>query len=94
MLEYSMHQEMKKIRAVNNHLDEVVRSIEESLQISDLHDRRNHLRGVLHYWLGLLFAEGVSHSGDLEVVNEVSKAIIEKLKIENRVLLKRISDSR
>lgn len=89
-----MEREIKKVKAVQHHLDVVVQSIEEALLIPDLKERRVFLKGVVHYWLGHLFAEGMSHAGDLEVVNEVSKKIIERLKREKEVLLKRISQSR
>lgn len=56
----------KKNAAILEHLEQVVADVEQVLEQPDTEARRNYLKGVLFYWLGILFEDGAADIKEFE----------------------------
>lgn len=78
----------KKNAAVLEHLEQVVADIEQILEQPQTASRKNYLKGVLFYWLGVLFEDGSVDSGNLKTALDASVQLTERLKTSNNALKK------
>ncbi len=78
----------KKNAAILEHLEQVVADIEQILEQPQTPSRKNYLKGVLFYWLGVLFEDGSVDSGNLKTALDASISLTERLKSSNDILKK------
>ena len=76
----------RKNTAVLEHIEQVIHDIEQAQAIADESERKAKLKGVLFYWLGIVFDEGQLDSKDLKTALDASMEIIERLKKDNETL--------
>lgn len=76
----------KKNSAVLEHIEHVVSDIENILTQPDTPERRIQLKGILFYWLGILFEDGAVDTANLKIALDTSRALTERLKLSNENL--------
>lgn len=80
----------KRNAAILEHIEHVVTDIERVLEQPDTPERRIYLKGVLFYWLGILFEDGAVDTANLKVALDASKKLTERLKQSNDLLRDKI----
>jgi len=81
---------MKKNAAILEHIEQVVTDIERILEQPETPERRIYLKGVLFYWLGILFEDGAVDTANLKVALEASRKLTERLKHSNEILKEKV----
>lgn len=76
----------KKNASILAHIEQVVQDIELAQDIEDKDERRAKLKGVLFYWLGIVFDDAQMDAKDLKTALDASMEIIERLKSDNETL--------
>lgn len=87
-------EKIRKDKAVLAHLDLMTDELLQALTIEDSKERKNSVKGILHYWMGKLYEEGVAEAADLKIANDGLVEINKRLKKQLQRALKRISDDR
>ncbi len=86
--------EVAKNKVLLQYVDTVIDAIKHAQDLTDEDERILNLRGVLYYWLGIMFDEGRANAANLEIANEALLKIVVALKAQNKELLKRINEMR
>jgi hypothetical protein len=75
----------RRTRVVLNHLEAVCDALEEAIHKSATQDEwRDASRGVLLYWLGILYDEGAGYTKDLETSLSILRTQLEKIREHKR----------
>lgn len=86
--------QLKKTKVILDHLDEIMVAIEQTFLIEDVQQRRSMLKSILFYWLGIIYDDAFADRANLEIALATSQRMVEILREQNKVLNKRISQSR
>lgn len=86
--------QVKKTKAVLDNLDQVLLAVEQVHAIEDPQQRKDLLRSILYYWLGVVYDEAFADRANIEIALDTSQKIVDMLKEQNKTLLKRISRDR
>lgn len=81
---------LKKNAAIFEHIEHVVTDIERVLEQPETPERRIYLKGVLFYWLGILFEDGAVDTANLKIALDASRKLTERLKQSNEVLKEKV----
>lgn len=77
----------KKNAAVLEHIEHVVTDIENILDSQpNTPERRIRLKGILFYWLGILFDDGAVDTANLKIALDASRQLTARLKASNQAL--------
>lgn len=86
--------EVSKNKVLLQYVDAVLDAVKQAQDLKDEDERILNLKGVLYYWLGIIFDEGRANAANLEIANEALLKIVVALKNQNKELLKRINEMR
>lgn len=84
----------KKNAAILEHIEQVITDIERILEEPETPERRIRLKGVLFYWLGILFEDGAVDTANLKIALEASRKLTERLRQSNHNLEAKIPKNR
>jgi len=84
----------KKNAAILEHIEQVITDIEKILEEPETPERRIRLKGVLFYWLGILFEDGAVDTANLKIALEASRKLTERLRQSNHSLEAKIPKNR
>ena len=85
---------LKKTQIILDNLDEITAAVEQAILIEDRGQRRAYLKSVLFYWLGIIVDNTTASEADVEIALSAAQAMVTRLKEQNKILMKRISDNR
>ncbi len=85
--------EVHKNKVVLEYLEAVTEAVIKAQEL-DADERVTNLRGVLYYWMGIIFDEGRVNASNLEVANDALRQMVARLKHQNKELLKRVNKDR
>lgn len=85
---------LKKTQIILDNLDEITAAVEQDILIEDRGQRRAYLKSVLFYWLGIIVDNTTASEANVEIALSAAQAMVTRLKEQNKILMKRISDNR
>lgn len=85
---------LKKTQIILDNLDEITAAVEQAILIEDRGQRRAYLKSVLFYWLGIVVDNTTASEANVEIALSAAQAMVVRLKEQNKILMKRISDNR
>jgi hypothetical protein len=85
---------LKKTQIILDNLDEITAAVEQAILIEDRGQRRAYLKSVLFYWLGIIVDNTTASEANVEIALSAAQAMVTRLKEQNKILMKRISDNR
>ena len=85
---------LKKTQIILDNLDEITAAVEQAILIEDRGQRRAYLKSVLFYWLGIIVDNTTASEANVEIALSAVQAMVVRLKEQNKILMKRISDNR
>jgi len=86
--------EVRKNKVVLQYIDAITDAVNSAQDEQDISLRTISLKGILYYWMGIMFDEGRVSAANLEVANDALEGINKRLKAQNKDLLKRINKDR